>query len=500
MAELYFSDGDDINFSIEDFNFSIEDISVSIPRGGPIYVRDMVGPLTKTSYFEASVIEELENLRSEVCVDSSDIPDEDLCVDELKIIAEEELVSKAFEEAFKDVGETSDALETSGPQPDTERHNDGRLTSSEQACSEASGITQAALVPCETTLVRTDDNGELGKDVSLKKKKKRGRRVTVRNQPAEKETYYEKVAQLAMIKQKQEEDKAAACLHSFNGGVGVNEKVNVPNGTEKMEALKSTSRVVKVKQSNFLEYVPVTHPEIVLCVEVYHSKRTSQKTREFLVLGCQPLSDLRDCIHCSTDGLMMKAEQYDPSGYFLIEEVFYNDLREPSAIDYSEPIFDWLKNSENEALKKWQSILAGNLQSKEKAFLSTVSNTKKLPRFKAADMHKSRFCDLQFRLGAGYLYCHQGDCKHLIVIRDMRLIHQEDVQNQSAYPIITYRAKTRPLKCSVCKIYRAEKVTVDDKWAAESPCYFCKNCYYMLHYQDGALLYDEFSVYNYHHD
>ncbi|KAL7245460.1 hypothetical protein ACSBR2_000734 [Camellia fascicularis] len=70
----------------------------------------------------------------------------------------------------------------------------------------------------------------------------------------------------------------------------------------------------------------------------------------------------------------------------------------------------------------------------------------------------------------------------------MRLIHSKDVQNRMVYPIITFQLKERFKKCSVCKICRAEKMTVDDKWAAENPCYFCKNCYYMLHYANGLLL------------
>ena len=43
------------------------------------------------------------------------------------------------------------------------------------------------------------------------------------------------------------------------------------------------------------------------------------QTQEFLVLGSQTLSDLRDNIYCLTDKLMQTAEQHDPSGYFLIE-------------------------------------------------------------------------------------------------------------------------------------------------------------------------------------
>lgn len=82
----------------------------------------------------------------------------------------------------------------------------------------------------------------------------------------------------------------------------------------------------------------------------------------------------------------------------------------------------------------------------------------------------------------------------------MRMIHEEDVQNRAAYPLTTFQSKPRLRKCSVCKIYKAEKVTIDDKWAAENPCYFCNVCYYMLHYVNGSLLYNEFSVYDYHQE
>lgn len=81
----------------------------------------------------------------------------------------------------------------------------------------------------------------------------------------------------------------------------------------------------------------------------------------------------------------------------------------------------------------------------------------------------------------------------------MRLIHSEDVQNRAAYPITIFQMKVRFQKCSVCKIYRATKVTVDDKWAGENPCYFCDNCYFLLHYsKDGTLMYSDFSVYDYY--
>ncbi|XP_042040481.1 snRNA-activating protein complex subunit-like isoform X1 [Salvia splendens] len=448
-----------------------DDLYVSIPLGGPIYVTDLVGPLTRVPDFETSVTEELESLKEEVYGDMAQVCDEDTSVDELKIIQEDELVSKAFEEAFK-------VDELAGGAP-----NDNSALGIEQSCLQNPEENKKAIVLSESN-----------KNPPAKKKK--GKAVSKKNDYFD-ESYMVKVEQLARIKSKQEEDKACVRLHSFNNsmvpGHGVNAKA------EKIKHLKSGSVSKKVKASSSYGDVPVQFPEAVLSFEVYHNKKTGLKTQEFLVLGRQFLTEVKDKIYCLTDEIMRRAGKYDPSGYFLIEDVFCNDMREASNEDYSKTILDWLKNSKNDALEKWEFIVAGEVRKKQKAILGT-ENKQQLPRFKSLHMQSTRFCDLRFHLGAGYLYCHQGNCRHLIILRDMRLIHPEDVQNRSAYPLITYQPKLLFKKCSVCKIYRADKVTVDDKWASENPCYFCDICYYMLHYVDRSLLYSDFSVYDYHHD
>ncbi|KAL7262406.1 hypothetical protein ACSBR1_000726 [Camellia fascicularis] len=270
-----------------------------------------------------------------------------------------------------------------------------------------------------------------------------------------------------------------------------------------MTSLRSVGCATNISSSNSsnncVDHVPVIYPEIVLCIEVYNNKKIWVKTQELLVLGRQPLMELRDKIYCLTDQVMHKAGEHEPSGYFLIEDVFCNDLRDSKARDYSEPKLNWLRNSKDEALEKWEWIVSGELQKKQKEHLGSAMASQ-LPCFRSVEMNKTRFCDLRFQVGAGYVYCHQGDCKHIVVVRDMRLIHSKDVQNRMVYPIITFQLKERFKKCSVCKICRAEKMTVDDKWAAENPCCFCKNCYYMLHYANGLLLYEEFSVYDYLHE
>jgi len=83
----------------------------------------------------------------------------------------------------------------------------------------------------------------------------------------------------------------------------------------------------------------------------------------------------------------------------------------------------------------------------------------------------------------------------------MRLIHADDVQNWAVYPIVTFQLKIRFQKCSVCKIFRATKVTVDDKWTPDNPCYFCDECFSLLHLaEDGSPTYTDFIEYDYNHD
>ncbi|MCL7029942.1 hypothetical protein MKW94_008234 [Papaver nudicaule] len=490
-----------VDYSIEE-GLGEEDeqfVCSSIARGGPIYIPNLTSPLIRPSRFEDLVLEELKILKAESCVD---LCEEDVSVDELKIYTEEELVEKALQEAFlnnDDENEPPCVLEdlSIGMNKD----HDFGTSCCESAHSESSEkriSTSTSYDGSQVQVSNPDSSSGILVESNSKRSRKRGRKFDRDCRGAELERYTAKVKQLARLKQKQDEDRVAARLHSFNGSC--NALVPSSENIERMRTLRFVNSSVKMKSSNTREHVAISSQEVVLCVEIYHCIKKRVKTQEFLVLGKQTLAELRDRIYCSTDQLMQKEKQYDPSGYFLIEDVFCNDLRDPDAVDYSAPIFDWLKNSKKEALEKWDWILSGPLQAKEKALFGDTKTTH-LPDFKAVDMHKIRFCDLSCRLGAGYIYCHQGDCKHFIVLRDMRLIHSEDEQNRAAYPVLMFQLKARFEKCSVCKIYRATKVTVEDKKAQENPSYFCDNCYYLLHYnEDGSLLYDDYIVYDYHHD
>ena len=81
-------------------------------------------------------------------------------------------------------------------------------------------------------------------------------------------------------------------------------------------------------------------------------------------------------------------------------------MRHYSAVDYSKTILDWLNDSSDEVAEKWDAISSGALKKRQKDLLRGL-NISNVPEFKSAKMQSTYFSDLHFRLGAGYLYCHQ---------------------------------------------------------------------------------------------
>lgn len=453
-------------------------------RGGPLFMPGLISPYTSVREFEASVTAQLTSLQKELGDGLPETDNFDISIDDLKIITDEELVDRVFKEAFKG------SMQAEKPLGDSPNGLNERMT-------ESLGNAREGHSQSEETGREIVSNSSL----SAQNKKRRGRHYDRQTRAAELESdEIVKAEKFAKIKREQEAEKETAQLHSLKSK-HIECTYNKSEKMERLKALKFITSKLKTKQVSQSEYEAVRYPEVILCVEFYHNIRKDHKIQEFLVLGRQPLTVLKDKLYCLTDQLMQKAEQQVPSGYFMIENVFYNDLRDRMAVDYSTPIIDWVNYNKDEALEKWKVIVAAGFKKKQRALLQGSLPSDQLPFFKAANMASTCFADLRFRLGVRYLYCHQGDCKHSIVIRDMRLIHPEDNQNKAAYPLLTFQPRVRHRKCSICDIYRAKKVTYDDKWAPTNPSFFCENCYYLLHYsQSGTLMYDDFRVYDYYHE
>jgi len=229
---------------------------------------------------------------------------------------------------------------------------------------------------------------------------------------------------------------------------------------------------IKIRTEN-KDVVLIREHEVLLRVAIFHSTNYS-KTQEFIVLGSQALTTLKDRIDCLSNKTL--DGPHTPSSFFFIENKFYDDTRDRRAIRYSDTIISWVKQEER-------------------------FKQPGLSHFERGVMQETKFEDLSIRLGSHYLFCHQGDCEHVFIFTDMRIKHDQDEQNSLAYATRPFQSKTRRRKCCVCDLYPATYVTYGDKLASENPFFYCEECYRPLHYSyEGNLLYNDFQVYSYEHE
>ncbi|XP_048855864.1 snRNA-activating protein complex subunit 3 [Brienomyrus brachyistius] len=213
----------------------------------------------------------------------------------------------------------------------------------------------------------------------------------------------------------------------------------------------------------------VPEGEIILSVNVLYPAifqrfRFTRQHQTLRVLGSQKLTQLRDAICCVSDlqvsGEFSSTPDMVPefiskdlykSAFFFFEGVFYNDLRYPECIDLSKTIVDWTKSHD-------------------------------FPPFQSRKMEETSFSDLRLKVGYPYLYCHQGDCEHVVLIADVRMAHQDDCLDMNLYPLLAYKHRVKTRKCSVCHMYISRWITTNDSLAPMDPCLFCEQCFRLLHY------------------
>ncbi|XP_033871466.3 snRNA-activating protein complex subunit 3 [Acipenser ruthenus] len=230
----------------------------------------------------------------------------------------------------------------------------------------------------------------------------------------------------------------------------------------------------------------VEEGEIVLTMNILypvisHQYKESKPLQTIQVLGSQKLTQLRDALCCVSD-LQISGEfsntpdlavehvskDHFKSAFFYFEGVIYNDMRYPECKDLSKTILEWV-------------------ESRERGY----------DRFQTAKMEDTTFNDLHIKIGYPYLYCHQGDCEHVVVITDIRIIHQDDCLDKTVYPLLRKKHWILSRKCAVCKMYIARWVTNDDCFAPADPCFFCDLCFRMLHYDSDGNKLGEFLAYPY---
>ncbi|KAF9953718.1 small nuclear RNA activating complex, polypeptide 3 [Mortierella alpina] len=277
-----------------------------------------------------------------------------------------------------------------------------------------------------------------------------------------------------------------------------------------------------------MPYVPILGPDTIVSIALYSSLNPTKRTQEFLFLGSQPLTAMRDAFHCLSDFVNQGAEDQESpiknksdkkisNSFFFIEGVFYTDT----------PLLRAKIDKRNE------------LQEKERKRLEDLTKQRELRRQEAAKKSKQRSkgkgvarrhhqsttqrndaaeevdividdADLREQMAqTGY----KDVPLEQIKLKDEHLYasasqdygqlfsHRYDDLNRLSYPKPIFKSKQIRHRCRMCNTNPAFYITIDDRLAGETPSYFCEECYDVFHYdEDGNILYDDFKVFLYAHD
>ncbi|XP_055695245.1 snRNA-activating protein complex subunit 3 [Lutzomyia longipalpis] len=217
----------------------------------------------------------------------------------------------------------------------------------------------------------------------------------------------------------------------------------------------------------------VPFEEIVISLHFYypfkyepdHQSYQIKFCQEYLVLGSQKLSVLRDKIYCSAvNGPFCEISENpdaarepveDNSAFIFITDTFYNDFSRPDAKDYSSPIIEWAKNIEE------------------------------IDELKAAEMDDVKFEDLTVRFGYPQLYQHYGNCEHIFVFSDVRLLQPSDVLQRAQYPFLRTISNNRCHICFICGVNSVKYLVRGCERQITDPTLYCQICYNKYLYVNG---------------
>lgn len=205
--------------------------------------------------------------------------------------------------------------------------------------------------------------------------------------------------------------------------------------------------------------------------------------KEIVFLGSQHLTELRDMITCPCDtkgpfvdisgNPSADVRTNDPyadksnSGFLFIGDTFYNDMRNAENEDYSKGIIEWAKKQP------------------------------KLKEFHQANMEDCRFLDLKrIQVGSACLYQHFGECEHVFLISDIRIISAKDNRIRSDYPYLNLMSRSRTSVCDMCGVYEANYLVKDSDKHIFDPVRLCAKCLNSYHYVDGKKQ-GKFTVYRF---
>lgn len=226
-----------------------------------------------------------------------------------------------------------------------------------------------------------------------------------------------------------------------------------------------------VKQKKEVGNVPKDNDPI-LWFDVLHPTKDPARTQSFLVRRSQRISELVDLVACANDDRLHEHAKTSKLVYF--GHTFFVDRRAPGSVDYSEQIVRWIR-AKPERESKFGAFAEGDRV--------------------ARSLHSCTFADLELHVDVPGVYIHQGECEHLLRLRDARLPHELDApKSDNIFPLRLPNPLNRPLRnCLICQHYTAKYVCYGDRLSMMDPMFFCNRCYRAAHYDaNGKLLYNDF--------
>ncbi|KAH8276511.1 hypothetical protein KR026_006733, partial [Drosophila bipectinata] len=217
--------------------------------------------------------------------------------------------------------------------------------------------------------------------------------------------------------------------------------------------------------------------ELELTIRLYRPPRASHRgykvespvfAEEYVCLGSNFLTEFRDKISCICNGKRFVDISSNPdaplptittnSGYFFINNTFYNDMRNPENCDYSATVINW----------------AG------------VADVVQREPFKVEHMEGKRFIDLTVTPGSPLHYLHHGNCEHLFVVSQVEVLTPSRKRpDTSAYPyprsINVFNRRT----CYMCGLRSYHFIVEQSRRQLHDPSYLCRSCFLSFHYVDG---------------
>ncbi|EFO94516.1 hypothetical protein CRE_13263 [Caenorhabditis remanei] len=180
----------------------------------------------------------------------------------------------------------------------------------------------------------------------------------------------------------------------------------------------------------------------ILLSNELRSSRLLKPQMKFLVRGDSLLSDLRQRLSCQSDtivplenGSELEPQNFDnstaerfPSSFIFIHDTFYVDSSAENAKDISFPIRRFME---------------------QKEIFDPVD---------AKHMEGVKIIDLKLRLGQPYIFQHSGNCEHLLIFHDLRLLHETDPRGIEKYPFVLFE-KGNERKCEMCRKGHVERKT-----------------------------------------